>query len=163
MNPLHRIHRIATAILALGFVLLLAALGQALSWGLERTPPFVLLGYTANAARPGEQIVVHARVQRDLTRRCSVTYSRSFYDAAGTRYDLTQGDVLMNAAALDDLSRRMPRELVFGITAPRSATPGRAAIVTALDYVCNPMHLLYPIGVMLTMDVDILNATGGPP
>lgn len=163
MNSLHSVHRAATALLFLGVALLLWAMGQALYWGLDRSPPFELLHYRVTPARPGEAIVVRASVQRDLTRHCSVMYSRHFFDAGGIRYDLTLGDMLMNAPALDDLNRRMPNEMIFSIATPPSATPGKGAIVTALDYVCNPLHRLYPITLILTIDVDILPPLKGPP
>lgn len=155
-SPLQTVSRIATAVVLAGLLLFAVALGQVLMWGLDRRAPFELDSYTANPARPGDAAIIRASVRRDLSRRCSVTYSRMFFDASGARFDVTMGAQLMNAQALDDLNRRSPDALVLSVTVPPLAAPGMGQLVSVLDYVCNPMHQLYPVAVLMTMDVEVL-------
>lgn len=156
MNPLQKINHAAGVLLVLGALLLFLVIGQLVLWGLDRRAPFEMIGYTANPTLPGDTVIVRAKVGRDLGRRCSVSYSRMFFDSAGSRFDLTTGAQMMNADALDDLNRRTPDALVISVIVPPKAAPGRGAMVTVLDYVCNPVHQLYPVPVLLTMDVEVL-------
>ena len=47
---------------------------------LDRAPPFKPLSYWTNQPKPGGTLVVRAKVQRDLDRECSVTFSRYLFD-----------------------------------------------------------------------------------
>lgn len=156
MNPLQKVNHVSGILLTLGALLLFFVGGQVLLWGLDRRVPFEMVGYTVNPALAGDTVIVRAQVRRDLARRCSVTYSRVFFDSAGSRFDLTTGAQMMNADALDDLNRRTPDSLVISVTVPPKAAPGKGALVTALDYVCNPVHQMYPVPMLLTMDVEVL-------
>ena len=156
LNPLQKLNHVATILVIMGLAILFLIIGQLTAWGLDRRVPFILTGYTATAALPGDVVIVRARVTRDLNRRCSVTYSRMFFDSAGSRYDITSGAQIMNADALDDLNRRNPNGLILSVVLPPQATQGKGALVTVLDYACNPVHQLFPVPVLLTMDVDVL-------
>jgi len=155
MNPLQSINRVATGFLLFGFLCFLAVLVQLVVWGADRRVPFALVEYAAPATRAGEAVVIHSRVDRALNRSCSVQYSRMFFDSGGARYDLTQGAQIMNAAALSDLNRRTPDTLVISVTIPKYASPGVGSVVTVLNYVCNPVHQIYPVEVLLSMDVVV--------
>lgn len=156
MNPLQHLNRATTAALLLGALCLLLAMGQLMAWGLDRRVPFHLVSYAAEPTLPGDTLIVRATVERDLARHCSVIYSRMFHDSSGARFDITAGAQAMNADALDDLNRRTPDALVLSITVPPMASPGIGALVTSLDYVCNPMHQLYPVSVLMMIDVEVL-------
>ena len=155
-NPLQKLNYLATILVLVGIALMALVVTQLVIWGLDRRVPFAMTGYHANPALPGDVVIVRAVVERDLSRKCSVSYSRMFFDSAGSRYDITSGAQMMNADALDDLNRRNPNALVLSVTLPPQATPGKGALVTVLDYACNPMHQLFPVPVLLTMDVDVL-------
>ena len=92
----------------------------------------------------------------DLDRKCSVTYSRIFYDASGAQFDITPGVQMMTDVALNDLNRRTPDSLILSITVPPKAAPGKGALISVLDYVCNPVQQLYPVSMLVTIDVEVL-------
>ena len=155
-NPLQKLNHVATILVLAGITLMILVIAQLVVWGLDRRVPFVMTSYSANPTMPGDVVIVRAVVERDLNRRCSVMYSRMFFDSAGSRYDITSGAQMMNADALADLNRRNPNGLVLSVTLPEQATQGKGALVTVLDYACNPVHQLFPVPMLLTMDVDVL-------
>lgn len=156
MNPIQHLNRAATIAVVIGTVFVLLAIGQIIYWGIDRHIPFRVISYVANPALPGDAVIVRAAVERDLYRRCSVTYSRMFHDAAGSQFDITSGAQMMTADALNDLNRRMPDTLILSVTIPPKAAPGKGALISVLDYVCNPVHQLYPVSMLVTMDVEVL-------
>ena len=133
MNPMQHFNRVATAAVVVGFVCVLLAIGQIIAWGVDRRVPFRVLSYTANPALPGDTVIFRANVERALDRRCSVTYSRMFSDAAGTHFDITPGAQMMSADALNDLNRRTHDTLILSVTVPPRAAPGRGALISVLD------------------------------
>ena len=156
MNPIQKINRAFTFILSIGTLLLLLSVGQFVLWGVDRKAPLRMLTYTATPTQAGGNTLIHLDVKRDLTRTCAATYSRLFYDAAGSRYEITQGLQAMNATSIADTDRRTPDVALLSIRIPADAAPGKGSLVTALEYSCNPMHLLYPLPVLLTIDVEVL-------
>lgn len=125
-------------------------------WVLDRDVPFKMESYTVEPVRPGLTTVVRAKVVRDLDRRCSVVFSRTFYDSQGTRYELTEGVQLMNAVALEAYNERSPDMLAFSVIVPIAASPGEGVVMTALNYECNPIHQFFPISMVLEMKVKVL-------
>jgi hypothetical protein len=156
MNPTQKINRVATVTILIGIFLIFGALAQVIVWSLDRSPPFVMVSYTSKPTKAGDVVIFRATVKREMHRHCSVTYSRMFYDSSGSRYDITEGAQIMNSIALDDQNRRTPDSLILSVKVPSAATPGVGVLITVLDYECNPVHKLYPIPVLLTMDVEVL-------
>ena len=156
MNPMQHLNRAATTAVVVGCIFVLLAIGQIIAWSVDRRIPFRMISYVANPTLPGDTLIVRANVQRDLQRRCSVTYSRMFHDASGARFDITPGVQMMTADALDDLNRRTPDTLILSVTVPPKAAPGKGALISVLDYVCNPTHQLYPVSMLMTIDVEVL-------
>ena len=156
MNPMQHVNRAATIAVVTGFVCVLLAIGQIIAWGVDRRVPFRVISYVTNPALPGDTLIVRANVERDLHHKCSVTYSRMFHDAAGAQFDITSGAQMMTADALNDLNRRTPDSLILSVTIPPKAAPGKGALISVLDYVCNPTHQLYPVPMLVTMDVEVL-------
>lgn len=156
MNSLPRLTKAFSASLYIGLFCILVAGTQIGLWAMDREPPFYTVEATAIPTPAGQPTTIKATVHRDLTRRCNVVYSRFFFDSKGVRYDLMDSPQTTNAKGLDDLQRRMPNELRFGITIPLYAAKGTGSIVTTLDYECNPVHKFYPIPVIMTVNVDVL-------
>lgn len=125
-------------------------------WWLDNKPPFLLIAYTVSPTERGDLAILRVNVKRDLSRDCSVTYSRMFYDAEGTRTELTPDVQLMTAEAINDLDARTPDKLVITVRVPKEAAKGLGAVVTPLEYVCNPLHQLYPIHLLLRMNLEVL-------
>lgn len=142
--------------IVVGGMAFLFAFGQVAIWTADRAAPFHVIEYDAPPTRRGNVVVIKIGVKRDLARRCSVTYSRMFIDAKGSTFDLTEGMRMMGATALDELNRRNPDGLTLKIKIPEAAEPGRAVVLTALEYVCNPLHQIYPIQVTMTNELIVL-------
>lgn len=155
-HPMFTLQNTATIFLATGSLCLFGVVGQIIAWSLDYQPPFALLEYSAKAARPGEMTVVDAKVRRELHRRCSVTFSRVFFDSVGARFELTDGVQMMNALALDAFNKISPERLLLKFPIPEGASPGPGSVMTTLDYVCNPVHQWHPIPVVFTMKVEVL-------
>ncbi len=156
MSNFAKLDRVATFLLVFGASMVCVATGQVVLWAMDRTPPFVVNGYTSNPTHRGEIVKIKVDVKRELDRMCSVTYSRMFLDAKGVTWDLTEGVRLMTAKSLDELDRRNPDMLVIKIKVPEQAAAGRGSVMTVLEYVCNPVHQLYPIPMVMVTDVDVL-------
>lgn len=146
----------ASYLVFLGTLCVLLAGVQVIRWALDYMPPFSLLDYSATPAKPGQMTTIRANVRRDLKRRCGVHYSRSFSDAIDARTELTAGEQYMNADALDALNRMMPDKLALSVLIPSSAAPGIGVVMVVLDYQCNPLQTLYPISMVLLMNVEVL-------
>lgn len=156
MTPVQQISRVFTLIAGVGALLFFIAFGQCVVWSLDRTPPFEMLSYNALPARAGDNSIIKLDVRRDLARKCSVTYSRMFFDAKGARFEVTSGQQVMSAAAIEESNKRAPNTLRLSIMVPTKASPGVGALITTLDYACNPVHQLYPVQVLITMDIEVL-------
>jgi hypothetical protein len=156
MKPFKAINRVITYMVVLGALLCILAFGQLAWWAADRDAPFVMLDYNEVSARAGESTVIKAVVKRDLSRRCSVLFSRSFIDSKGTRFELTDGSQSMNSASLTALNQRTPDQLNIGVRVPVDAAPGVGTVMTTLDYECNPIHQIYPIPMVLNMNLEVL-------
>ena len=127
----------------------------ALYWALDRSPPFVMHEYTVLNATRGETAYVNATVERDVGRGCTVNFVRYLIDANKARHDIG-GTQYMTAAALQQMERDMPDSLRLAVRIPADAPVGPATLVTALEYRCNPMHSLWPIDVLMLIDLKVL-------
>ena len=139
----------------LAWALLTASLAG-LGWMmLDTAAPFVMLDYTAESVRPGAVLRVDVQVRRDLSRKCSVTFSRHMFDSAGTRVDLV-GSTQMTAKALEGLEKHSPGQLRMAVPIPPYVSIGRAHLVTPLAYVCNAWHSVRPIETTMVIDFEVV-------
>ena len=127
----------------------------ALYWALDRTPPFVLLDYTVLNATRGETAYINATVERDTGRDCTVNFVHYLIDTNKTKHNIG-GTQYMTASALRQMERDMPDSLRLAVRIPADVPVGPATLVTALEYRCNPMHALWPIDVLLEMQLKVL-------
>lgn len=156
MTTAKTLNRIFTVMIIIGIAMCLSVLGVLAWWASDRDAPFVLLDYHVDAVKAGGNTVVIADVRRDMSRSCSVSFSRTFFDSKGTRFELTEGSQMMNRAALELYNRRSPNILAFNVAVPKAAAPGWGTVMTPLDYECNPIHQWRPISMVLTQDVEVL-------
>lgn len=156
MSNVFSLRNVATVFSAVGSLCLFVVIGQIMLWSFDYMPPFAVLGYTARPAHAGDMTLIEADVRRDLERRCSVTFSRVFFDSVGTRFELTDGAQTMNALALEAFNKISPDRLLLKFPIPKGASAGTGSVMTTLDYVCNPMHQFHPIPLVLTMYVEVL-------
>lgn len=126
----------------------------AADWAADRQPPLQVLALRPIRAAPGATAQFELMVARDLRRGCAVRFHRYLYDGEGFRFDLG-GPAAMNAQALAALEREHPGQLLLSVPVPQRATPGAARFVTSLDYVCNPLHHLWPIPLLLEVPFTI--------
>lgn len=152
-TPNQKIEQILTSVILLAVIFLASLTAY---WAADRTPPLVLKSYTTATGTPGQSVVIDATVKRDLSRSCSSVFNRTFFDAAGARTELTEGSMLMNARALEEVNRISPDHLRFNIKIPVTAVAGEGSVMTVLDYECNPTHIIKPISMVLTMKVLVL-------
>lgn len=124
-------------------------------WALERRPPFELGEYTATPASRGEAVYITASVKRDLTRDCAATFTRYLVDANKVRHDMG-GAQYMTATAIQQMDRDTPDSLRMAVRVPADMPVGKATLVTVLEYRCNPVHVLWPIDMVIEMKVKVL-------
>lgn len=122
-------------------ILLVSAVGLLFLMG-DSKPPFRMISATTNTPKAGEVLRADVIVERELKRRCSVTFSRHMFDSIGTRVDITPS-TFMPADGLDQLDAEKPG--TFGLPYrcqvtssparpswsrrwPTSATPGTPSV-----------------------------------
>jgi hypothetical protein len=134
-------------------LLILSALGAA-TLVLDDQPPFKMIAYTTQPVKPGGVLRVEALVKRDMTRPCSVVFSRHIFDSVGTRHDISAATP-MTVVALQGLEKATPGRLVLAVKLPDHIALGKAQLVTPLVYQCNAWHSLKPIEETMTMTFEV--------
>ncbi len=141
--------------IGVGFVLIVAV-GQVIWWALDRSPPFRVLSHQVNSPHAGGVLTVRAKVQRDLERDCSVTFSRYLFDRNGTRHENT-GPQVMTAQAIRNMDAMAPGELNEQMLVPANFPPGPGSMTTVLEYRCNPLqYVARPIPVEMNIPFEVL-------
>lgn len=147
MSMLQRSAWLAWLILALSAAGLIVLMG-------DSKPPFRMISATTNTPRAGEVLRADVVVVRDLSRRCSVTFSQHIFDSSSTRVDMLPL-TFMPAAGLDQLDAESPGHLRLAIPLPDYIKPGPAKLVTPLAYVCHAWHSVRPIEVLMTVEFEV--------
>jgi hypothetical protein len=116
----------------------------------NRTPPLQALPHEPISVRPGEWSEVSVPVTRDLSRRCSVTYSRRVVDSDGSKFDLPGGGE--SAESIRNLSQVSAGQMRLMVLMPpaRAASAigidfGPGQLITTRSWVCNPAQAIWPI------------------
>lgn len=123
-------------------------------WAADRAPPFVMEGYRINPVKRGGVFPMELIVRRDVTRGCSVEFSRYMFDSRGFRYSLGEQQV-MGAEGIARMEALYPGRLKLLIPIPESMAPGMAKYMTDLSYICNPTHFVWPIRVLMEVDFEV--------
>ncbi len=116
-------------------ILLIVSVGQVIWWALDRSPPFRVLSHQVNSPHAGGVLTVRAKVQRDLERDCSVTFSHYLLDRNGARHENT-GQQVMTAQAIRNMDAMAPGELNVQMLVPANFPPGPGSMTTVLEYRC---------------------------
>ena len=157
LTPEGRIYQAMRKLVLLPWLVIVLSLGQVAVWATDRYPPFALISATSNTPMPGGQLMVQAKVRRDLERDCSVMFSRYMFDSVGVRYDMT-GPQMMSAEAIRAMDALAPGELNLIVRVPETFRPGRAVFTTVLEYRCNPLQdLLRPIYVRMDIPFEVIS------
>lgn len=136
--------------------ILAVSVGQVVWWALDRDPPFRLVSHQVNSPHAGGVLSVRAKVQRDLERDCSVTFSRYLFDRNGTRHENT-GPQVMTAQTIRNMDAMAPGELNVQMLVPANFPPGPASMTTVLEYRCNPLQdVARPIPVEMNIPFEVL-------
>lgn len=120
----------------------------------DREVPYHVVSVEPAFGRAGERIVIHAAVQRDMTRRCDLTLSRQIIDAHGVGHS-SDSDYL-SADVRAEMERRTPGEAHIAFTIPSNAAPGPAVLYTSREYRCNKVHHVWPITLVTAMPFTVL-------
>lgn len=139
------------------WMMILISAGQIAWWAADRTPPFEMIKYRPMVGQPGGLVIIEAEVKRDVARGCSVVGNRTMYDSKGTLFPLSDNKTV-SAKALAVLQTIMPDRTAIAINIPIEAAPGKAKIVTTLNYTCNPVQRLFdwPIEALMINDLTIV-------
>ena len=137
-------------------LIIIVSLIQVAWWAVDRAPPFRLIDATTNSPAPGGVLHITARVERDLDRECSVTFSRYLFDAAGFRHD-SIGPQLMSPWALRTMDAMAPGQLNIRMRIPEEFPPGKGTINTVLEYRCNPLQdVMRPIQIEMNIPFEVV-------
>lgn len=139
----------------IAWALLLASLVAAGIMAADRSPPFQLVSYSAAPAQRGSLAFIDSEVRRDVTRPCSVKFSRFLIDAAGTRWEMLPLSAI-TADGLRAFEAASPNRLRFPAEIPRAAAVGPATLITSLAYRCNVVHDIWPIDLVLAYKLEVL-------
>lgn len=136
-------------------LILVVSLGQLVWWAMDRSPPFRLVSHQVNSPHAGGVLSVRAKVQRDLDRECSVTFSRYLFDKVGARHEAS-GPQMMTPKALRNMDALAPGELNLQAPIPINFPPGPASMTTVLEYRCNPLQdVSSPIPVEMNIPFEV--------
>lgn len=122
----------------------------------DREPPFRVLEVEPAAARAGEVVTIRQRVVRDLSRPCSVRWSRFMWTPGMGRLDLTYEPVQVGPDFIARMEARDPGRLSVSVRIPDGAQPGQGSLVTHLDYWCKPAQRAWPITVITDVPFTVL-------
>lgn len=137
-------------------ILLIVSVGQVIWWAMDRSPPFRVLSHQVNSPHAGGVLTVRAKVQRDLERDCSVTFSHYLLDRNGARHENT-GQQVMTAQAIRNMDAMAPGELNVQMLVPANFPPGPGSMTTVLEYRCNPLQdVARPIPVEMNIPFEVL-------
>lgn len=131
------------------------AVVQIVVWAADREPPFkVLNGEVVPPTNVGGVLKIRGDIRRDVTRGCSLTVSHWIEDRVGFRSYLPI--VEMSADSLIRLEELAPGKTRFSNMVPHSVAPGAAIYHAENRYVCNPIHLIWPIVVVTRLPFEVL-------
>lgn len=147
-NYLVRLQFVAWIAMAMWFAVLIV-------WALDRTPPPAATAYTTVPAKVGEAVLIEAKLDRQLSRGCSRMYSQYVVDSNGTRIDI-QPLSTISMALMYVLEKETPGVARVAFTIPKGTAPGPAMLLADYQYVCNPVHQLFPIRTLAVFKFKVL-------
>jgi hypothetical protein len=124
-------------------------------WLVNRTDPLVVLDPgPIPAGRPGETVRFDAKVVRDFTPPCAIFSQRIVVSSGGYRFNIDHTEI--DGMTIYELTKDAPDRLRTTLTIPQGILPGRARLITSLEYHCNPIDVLFPNVTTTTLYFDVL-------
>lgn len=154
MNALRKIDEMAVKYRWVAHVLLWSGVATFAWMVFDREPPFAVIAVEPAYARPGDFVVITAKVRRDVDRQCKAELSRIVIDSSGTRFDLITSRY--SAASIAAIEKRTPGILKTTFQVPTSAATGVATVIGDASYECNRAHGLWPISVRSELPFMVL-------
>lgn len=137
------------------FLFLCYLIGHLGYWASDSYVPFSVTGPSEHTkAVPGESVTIKVPVKRDVTKKCSVLFSRYMYDSDGTYHDL-MATRFQSYSGILKLNEINPNQVKFSFTVPEDATPGPATVITQLAYMCNPLQSIWPMDYDMVLTINI--------
>lgn len=134
--------------------IILGGLTLVLYYASDREPPFAVISTEPAEVKAGEFVTLKSAVYRDVTRGCNTEFSRFLWDSHGARFDL--GTSKMSAAAIAEMERMSPGQLIVSVHVPPAVSPGPARLQTTILYRCNRVHSLWPVEMTADMPFTVL-------
>lgn len=130
---------------------------QVALWAMDREPPFKSGVATVYPTTSPGVLRIERNVRRDVSRNCSVTFSRYIIDSSGARSDLFHRPQYMSIEQRREIQRLAPNKLIEVVQIPAGLKPGKARLYTNLVYECNPLHIIWPIEVLGGVELEIVS------
>lgn len=126
-----------------------------LVWAADRSAPFVVKhGRVIPPVYAGDSAKIEGEVWRDTARNCDLEVRHWIEDAAGFRHYLP--NVHMASESIRRLEQISPGVTRYTMAVPAAFISGRAVYHAESLYVCNPVHLIWPISVITRINFDVL-------
>lgn len=124
-------------------------------WHLDNTPPTQVIGpQPVIVAHPGQLVKVEIPVVRDLSRPCSLLFSRYMVDNSGVYYDIMATRFLSHQGWVD-IEKAAPHEIKFSMDVPKNIPLGKAVVTTQKAFMCNPLQYIWPLDVEIKVTLQI--------
>jgi len=123
---------------ALAFALVAVVFGPTIWWMADRTPPIELVAYSVfpPQVKPGE--TVFRVISLNRKRQCEVEPQTILIDGGRVRWVFEDKTISIPGPIGPDQYKRP-------VVIPLQALPGQAELRTVTEFVCNPIHKIWPI------------------
>lgn len=107
-------------------------------WAADRTPPIILTTYDVEPDNVPPGGTIYRVIGLTRLRQCEVTPQTILVDGGRVRWYFDDRPVSIPGPVGTDHYKRP-------IVIPMQALPGKAVLRTTTEFVCNPVHLVWPI------------------
>lgn len=125
-------------------------------WVSDRKPPFVVkTSVVVPPSVPGGPLLVEGDVERDIGRDCNLETHHWIEDSRGYRHYLPE--VIIPSESIRRLEESIsPGRTKFSAQIPSTISLGKAIYHAENRYVCNPMHVVWPISVITRIPFEVV-------
>ena len=137
------------------YVIIAVTVAVLVHWSIDRVRPVRVIDQEfIPKGKPGDQILLTARVERDLDPQCAVDVSRVILTNNGFRF--TPEEFTYTREALAESTRIDPDKMRIAIQIPIGAPKGPATIYTTLTYHCNLLDRIWPIRTTTVLKFEVI-------
>jgi hypothetical protein len=135
--------------------LIIYAAVQTTVWVADREPPFhVLSSRVIPPSIPGAALRIEGQVWRDTSRHCDAEVHHWVEDHLGFRHYLQT--VNIPAESIHKLETDIsPGQTKFSAQLPLSVAVGPAVYHAENRYICNPVHVFWPVSVITRIPFEV--------